>query len=219
MGEIKKEVAAIVTPPMVSIFEKIQRVSMEVMNLEKDMQIGKGNYAYKAVSDTQVTLAVKRAEEKHGINSVPVKQELVSSEVLKKLNKDGSESFVFVDNVKLTLRIFDLESGESIEIESFGKGIDSGDKGFGKASTYARKYALLNAYKITTGEDPDANKSEEHKQPKTISEKRKAVVDFLNLDTERLNRATEHFGVAKVDDLTDDNINIMYTSYKAKKLI
>ena len=203
---------------VVQLYVKIQKVSMEVMNIEKDMEVGKGNYSYKAVSDNQVTLAIKRAEEKHGLLSVPVKQELISSEVIKKVEKER-ETLTYVDNIKMTLEIFDLETGESITVESFGKGIDSADKGFGKASTYARKYALLNAYKIATGEDPDANKSEQMAVAKTVSEKRKMVVDFLNNDTERLNKAIEHFGAATVDDLSDKDIEKMYSSYKQKSLI
>ena len=200
------------------LFKKIQEVSMKVMNIEKDMEVGTGSYKYKAVSDTQVTLAVKKAEKEAGIVSIPVKQELVSSEVVKRVDKE-KELLTYVDNIKLTLMIIDLESGESIEVESFGKGIDSGDKGFGKASTYARKYALLNAYKIVSGEDPDADKSETIAVPKTVSEKRKAVLDYLNMDNDRLLKAQSHFGAATSDDFSDEDIKKMYSGYKAKKLI
>lgn len=203
----------------VSLYRKIQNVAMDIINLQKDMEVGTGSYAYKAVSDNQVTIAVKRAEKEHGLVSIPLRQELVSSETLTKVDSKGKESFLFVDNVKMWVKIADLETGESIEVESFGKGVDSGDKGFGKASTYARKYALLNAYKIATGEDPDANKSQQEQAPKTVSEKRKAVIDFLNLDTERLNKALQHFGCAVADDLSDKDIQTMYSTYKQKKLI
>ena len=203
----------------VQLYQKIQQVSIEVMNLEKDMEVGSGNFSYKAVSDTQVTLAVKRAEEKNKIVSIPTSQELVNSEVLKRLDKNNKETITYVDTIKMTLTIIDIETGESIQVESFGKGIDSGDKGFGKASTYARKYALLNAYKIALGEDPDAIKSEEMSVSKSVSEKRKAVLNYLNNDTERLNKAMEHFGAATSDDLSDKDIEIMYAGYRQKKLI
>lgn len=203
----------------VQLYQKIQQVSIEVMNLEKDMEVGSGNFSYKAVSDTQVTLAVKRAEEKNKIVSIPTSQELVNSEVLKRLDKNNKETITYVDTIKMTLTIIDIETGESIQVESFGKGIDSGDKGFGKASTYARKYALLNAYKIATGEDPDAVKSEAMATAKTVSEKRKIVIDFLNNDTDRLNKALEHFGAGTSDDLSDKDIETMYSSYKQKRLI
>ena len=44
---------------------------------------------------------------------------------------------------------------------TFAEGIDAQDKGSGKAMTYGDKYALMKAYKISTGDDPDQNASEE----------------------------------------------------------
>ena len=40
-----------------SLYEKIQAVSNEIKNLEKDMTVGKGTNAYKAISDKSVILA------------------------------------------------------------------------------------------------------------------------------------------------------------------
>lgn len=45
-----------------NLYEKIQLVSNEIKNIEKNMTVGKGNYAYKAVQDIDVTLEVKQAE-------------------------------------------------------------------------------------------------------------------------------------------------------------
>jgi hypothetical protein len=202
-----------------SLFEKIQLVSNEINNLEKDMSVGTGSYSYKAVSDLQVTLAVKKAETKYRLVSIPLKQELLNSETLKTIRKDGNESITYVDTIKMTVKIFDLDSKDFIEIESLGKGIDSGDKGFGKASTYARKYALLNAYKIATGEDPDSEKSQETLTPKTISDKRKAVTDYLNNTADTLTQSLLHFNVSDPSDFTDENIEVMFNAFKSKKRI
>lgn len=204
-----------------NLYQKIQAVSMEVMNIEKDMQVGKGTYAYKAVSDNAVTLAVKRAEEKHKLISIPVNQELVSSEVLKTLSDSGDkEKVTYVENIKMTLRIIDLENTESyIDVESFGKGVDPGDKGFGKASTYARKYALLNAYKIATGEDPDADKSNEEKTQKTVSDKKKAVFDYLNDRQSAKVEIMKHFNVQSLEDLNESEVKTIYDTYKKKGLV
>ncbi len=46
-----------------------------------------------------------------------------------------------------------------IDITTYGDGVDTQDKAPGKAMTYADKYALLKAYKIQTGDDPDAGAS------------------------------------------------------------
>lgn len=172
-----------------NLFEKIQAVSMEVGNISKDMTVGSGGYSYKAVSDLSVTLAIKKAESNHKIVSIPVKQELISSEIVrgvKKVTSNGTttetETLTYVDNIKMTTRFIDVEDPtQFIDVESFGKGIDSNDKGFGKASTYARKYCLLNAYKIATGEDPDAVHSDDFKPKETA--KKQTPPSFLDLDT------------------------------------
>ena len=69
-----------------NLFEKIQKVSIEIMNIEKDMTVGSGNYSYKAISDLQVTLAVKKAEQQYRLISIPTNVELINSEVI---NKSG----------------------------------------------------------------------------------------------------------------------------------
>ena len=203
-----------------NLFEKIQAVSNEVRNITKDMTVGSGSYSYKAVSAIDVTLAVKDAETKFKLVSIPIKQELVKSEIIRIQKKNNEEGITYVDTIKMTLKIVDLEDITSVmEIESFGRGIDSSDKGFGKASTYARKYALLNAYKIPTGEDPDANKSVEQTTAKTPSEKRVLVESYLLKNTNTLQQILQHFNVGSLEDLTEINIDTIYKTYKEKKLI
>jgi len=201
-----------------NLYQKIQAVSMEIMNIEKDMKVGSGNYSYKAVSDAVVTLQVKRAEEKNKILSIPIKQELIKSEFIKQMRGD-KESIVHIDNIKMTLRIIDLEdTTQFIDIESFGKGIDSGDKGFGKASTYARKYALLNAYKIATGEDPDAEKSQEI-EPITQDAKKDAVFSLCLKDTKLKDNVLSHFNLGDLEDMGEKEIATVYNQFKSKNLI
>ena len=104
-----------------NLYKKIQLVSIEVMNIEKDMTVGTGNYSYKAVSDNQVTLAIKRAEEKHKLISIPIKQELVNSEIVR-TQKGDKENLTFVENIKMTVRIIDIENTESLIIALISKG-------------------------------------------------------------------------------------------------
>ena len=117
----------------------------------------------------------------------------------------------------MTVRIIDLEdTSQFIEVESFGKGIDTGDKGFGKASTYARKYALLNAYKIATGEDPDAEKSKETTTAVTPSQKRIKVENYLNNNVKVLQSTLSHFNIGTIGDATEKQITAMYDTLTAK---
>lgn len=151
---------------MANLYQKILQVSSEVRNVEKNTVVGAGtSVSYKAVSDLDVVLAVKAAEEKYKVISIPVRQELVDTQIVETTTVyKGVEQkkTQYADIIKMTVRIIDVEKPEDfIEVEAYGRGLDPGDKGFGKASTYARKYCLLNAYKIATGADPDKDASEE----------------------------------------------------------
>lgn len=199
-----------------NLYEKIQLVSNEIKNIEKNMTVGKGNYAYKAVQDIDVTLEVKEAETKYGLISIPIKQELVKSEVVRIVKEGGGETINYVDIVKMTLRIINLDNtSEYIDVESFGRGLDAGDKGFGKASTYARKYTLLNAYKIATGEDPDENKSKPQ-TPATIDEIKNAVVNYMMTDSNFTQNILSYFNVGSSDDMTTEQFKMAYNNLKKK---
>ena len=74
--------------------------------------------------------------------------------------------------VETIYRFVNIEKPEEfIDITTYGDGVDSQDKAPGKAMTYADKYALLKAYKIITGDDPDQNYSNELKNKTTKSVK------------------------------------------------
>lgn len=180
------------------------------------MTVGKGSYSYKAVQDIDVTLEVKEAETKYKLVSIPIKQELVKSEIIKVVKDGGGESIQYMDIVKMTLRIINLEkTDEFVDVESFGRGLDSGDKGFGKASTYARKYALLNAYKIATGEDPDENRSKEQ-TPVTVDEIKNSVVNYMMTDNVYTQNLLSYFNVGSPDDMNAEQFKMAYINLKKK---
>lgn len=202
-----------------NLYQKIQMVSDEIKNIEKNTVVGTGNSAYKAVADIDVLLKVKQAETKYGLVSIPVKQELVRSDQVMKQSRDGYTSVTFADIVKMTVRIINIDNpAETIEVESFGRGLDTGDKGFGKASTYARKYALLNAYKIATGEDPDEQASQEM-QVSNIDEIRAAVTNYCLSNTNYLSQLCQYFGCASIDEMSSEQIKTTYNSLRKKGVL
>lgn len=205
------EVETIDTKAM-NIFEKIQAVSNEVRNVEKNLVVGTGNSAYKAVGDLDVVMKVKEAETKFRIVTIPVRQELVKSEIVRVVGSNGYEKLTYSDIVKMTVKIVNLDNtSETLEVESFGHGLDAGDKGFGKASTYARKYALLNAYKIATGEDPDANKSEQQ-----VALTKDEVINYMMQNANYCNSCLSYYGCKTVEELDSKAINSIYKNLKGK---
>lgn len=213
--ETKKKDGVIDTKAM-NIYEKIQAVSNEVRNVEKNLVVGTGNSSYKAVGDLDVVMKVKEAETKFRVVSIPVRQELVKSEIVRVVGNNGYEKLTYADIVKMTVKIVNLDNtSETIEVESFGRGLDAGDKGFGKASTYARKYALLNAYKIATGEDPDANKSEQQ-VALTKDEVKDKIINYMMQNANYCNSCLSYYGCKTVEELDSKAINSIYKNLKGK---
>lgn len=197
-----------------NLFQKIQLVANKVKNISKNLQVGNASFGYKAVSDIDVTLKVKDAEKEFGLVSIPTKQELVDHQVIRSGDGSGRDKITYSFLIKMTTKIVDTDNpADFIEVESFGHGLDSGDKGFGKASTYARKYALLNAYKIATGEDPDANKPKPIMAVRDISDKRVAVYNVMDSQKQALEAVLKRYGVATKEELTDIQVEKQYEAW------
>jgi len=80
---------------------------------------------------------------------------------------DGSEKWETNGNrfeLKLAVRIQNIDRDDDfIDVLGFGYGVDPGDKGPGKATSYAVKYALLKALGLETGDDPDQDQDVQHR--------------------------------------------------------
>ena len=202
---------------MKKLFGKIQKVTNEVKGIKKDLVVGQGKSAYKAVSDTAVIMAINDAEQKHGLVSIPACEiTILDSSVEKVVGYNGKENLVYIDTIKMLTKIYDIETGECISIESIAKGIDYQDKGLGKAMTYARKYALLNAYKIPTGEELDNDKSNPEEPAPSKEDKRVQVRNYFDKHTDDLQSTLAAFNLGSFDELNSQQINSLYVGLKGR---
>lgn len=131
----------------VGLYQKMLAVYKAVDYLQKDDNVSYKNTNYKAISEEKVTSAVRKALVENNLIVFPIEQEH---------KKDGNLTTV---NVKY--KIVDCETGEYEILVSSGTGVDTQDKGVGKAMTYAFKYLFLRTFAIPTGEDPDKISSAE----------------------------------------------------------
>lgn len=144
-----------------NIFEKLSAITEEISAVAKNLEVGFGQNKYKAVGEADVLAAVKPIEAKHGVYSYPMSRELVESGILENIDSKGNVKKQLYLRLKTTYRFVNLEDpSDSVLMEVFSDGVDPQDKSPGKAQTYGDKYALLKAYKIITGEDPDQYMSE-----------------------------------------------------------
>ena len=149
-----------------NIYQKMSAVTAELQTVAKNLTVQTTKTSsYKAVSERDILDAVKPLEVKHGIYSHPARRKVLESNLLEsesEYNGKVSKKTTFMTRIETVYRFVNVENPEEyIETTTFAEGIDSQDKGSGKAMTYGDKYALMKAYKISTGDDPDQNASEE----------------------------------------------------------
>ena len=142
-----------------NIFQKMSAVTNELQTVAKNLTVVAGkNNSYKAVSERDIIDAVKPLEIMHGIYSYPYDRQIIESQTLE--SEKVTKKTTFFSRIKTTYRFVNIDKpDEYIDMVTFAEGIDAQDKGSGKAMTYADKYALMKAYKISTGDDPDQNAS------------------------------------------------------------
>lgn len=149
-----------------NIFEKMAAITAELQTVAKNLTVQTTKTSsYKAVSERDILDAVKPLEAKHGIYSFPVDREILESNLLESESEyqgKVTKKTTFMTRIKTVYRFVNVDKpDEYIETITFAEGIDSQDKGSGKAMTYGDKYALMKAYKISTGDDPDQTASED----------------------------------------------------------
>lgn len=161
-----------------NIFQKMLRIQSEIPTVAKNLNISAGaSGTYKAVSERDVKDAIKPLEDMYGVYSYPVKKELITQDMVEIETKWGKKQNFYIRE-RVTYRFVNIHKPEEfIEIDGYGDGLDTGDKSPGKSDTYASKYCLMSAYKISTGDDPDADPSpydEEPQKNETKSPKQEA---------------------------------------------
>lgn len=149
-----------------NIYQRMAAITAELQTVAKNLNVetGKGK-GYKAVSERDVIDAVKPLEAKHGVYSYPTSRRVLESAALEsesEWNGKVTKKTTFFERIETVYRFVNTDDPtDFIETTTFAEGIDSQDKGSGKAMTYADKYALMKAYKISTGDDPDQTASED----------------------------------------------------------
>lgn len=162
-----------------NIFKRMSSITAELTAVAKNLSVGEGKSAYKAVGEADVLAAVRPLEDKYGVYSYPVLRRIVDSDTItlsKTYNGNITESTKFFMRIETVYRFVNIDNPQDfVEVTSYGDGVDPQDKAPGKAMTYADKYALLKAYKVITGDDLDQYKSEEGKVTMGKSEKGEAA--------------------------------------------
>jgi hypothetical protein len=123
-----------------NIYQKMNRIMEKVKYVQKESKKVNGQYTF--VSHDAVTGTVHDPFREEGILVIPTTLERI---------QEGNRT-----SVKLEVTFVNIEQpSDRYSVIFWGDGIDPGDKGVGKAVSYAFKYAILKALCLETGDDPE----------------------------------------------------------------
>lgn len=205
-----------------NIYEKMLAITNEIGTVAKNLEVGVGKSQYKAVGEADVLKAVKELEAKYKVYSYPSNRRIVDSSIMqtrKEYNGQVTEGNQLFMRIEVEYTFVNVEkTDEQIKIISYGDGIDTQDKAPGKAMTYADKYALLKAYKIVTGEDPDQQHSPdtvkigEQKINDVKVKALKQAFENKGLSAGQISNGLNYFGYKNIEDIKENDYMKIYNA-------
>ena len=132
-----------------NIYQKMVAIRQAVPYLQKT----ENGPQYQYVSSSQTVSAVRDLLDEHGIF---LKTEMLDQTLSEFKTAKGALQFMTV--IKMRFTWINAENPEEQIVTLWeGQGVDNGEKGIGKAATYAEKYFILKTFNIPTDkDDPDA---------------------------------------------------------------
>ena len=207
-----------------NIFERLSLITAEIGVVEKNLkvQVNK-NSSYKAVSERAVLDAVKPIEQKYRVYSYPASRQIVDRDILTKESEyqgTVTRTNTLFMRVETVYRFVNIDKPEEfIETTVYGDGLDTGDKATGKAMTYADKYALMKAYKLSTGDDPDKDASPENvfekKAEPKATDKQFDLIEDLYTDAE-IETICKKANITSIKELTVSQASALISKRKGK---
>jgi len=141
------------------LIKKLSEVMQQVKYIQKRGKNQFHKYTYATESDVAEKVREELAE--RFVMMIP---NVVESSMREHKNRSGNTEYII--KVRMEFKFIDGETGEEITFHTEGEGQDAGDKAMYKAMTGAQKYALMKAFMIPTGDDPEADNTVDERNEK-----------------------------------------------------
>lgn len=216
-----------------SIYDKLLQIQERMDGFIKDGTNTSDKYKY--VSSEQVLSVLRPLLTEYKLLLVP---HVVGHALTEGATKSGTTRYMTELDLRMEWR--DCESGETVEHQFYAQGVDlAGEKGVGKALTYAEKYYIMKLFHVpTNNDDPDSDgrtATGEKPQKRTQASKendellRKSVIQMVEYFSEgdagkvativhyyTKNDKSGYAGVATPAEITAAALPVVYSNMKAE---
>jgi hypothetical protein len=178
-----------------NVAERIHLAQSRIRYIQKDKpkqaEAGGKQLKYSIISHDKVTAECRAALHPCGIIYFPVREGA-------RMEVDGN-----ITKLEVPVRFASIHDPDNsfIEVLGIGFGIDTGDKGPGKAMSYAVKYALLKCLGLETGDDPDLDQEVQRRSSTALRAEQlmstiQSITDPLELKNLITDPATEQISAS-----------------------
>jgi len=156
-----------------NVYQRILNIMADIDYIQKGSAKVNGQYAF--VSHDQVTAKIHPLLVKHRVLMIPT----VKSHI-----QEGNRTVL-----DLMVHFVNVDKPEDqFSINTFGYGVDTSDKGPGKALSYAFKIACLKAFCLETGEDSDNEVNAKFEPPRCLEFDLALPTSFTEAEKKKLNK-------------------------------
>jgi len=160
--EMKQENKLETTQATKNIFQRIAAVQKEIGYLKKDKNVSTGGQgSYRALTHDKVVGEIRGLLVKNGIATIPNIVE--HSFTRNALANDKSNYFTSLQMEVEFVNVDDRQ--DRFSAGGIGYGMDTQDKGAGKAMSYCVKYIILKTFMIESGDEEEDRLPENYVQP------------------------------------------------------
>jgi hypothetical protein len=187
-----------------NIYQRINAVMKECPYIQKEQaQQGKG-----VKYDTVVSM-IRPLMIKHGIVTVTRQTEMENLGLV-----EGTKQKVYQGKYELDLVNID-KPDDRVTLSMYAQGMDGGDKGPGKAQTYAVKAMLVKGFLIETGEDEE---SRSEKMAATITKIQANTIESMLKGCDEIKeKMFKHLSVSDVYDILKSDYDRTVAAIRAEK--
>ena len=186
-----------------NVYQRLAEVRKKVSYLKKEQSGSQFNY----VGSSDVLGALHSKINEMGLLLQPaitghkVKDQI---EIINQYNKytkqtEQKQRITYFTELEMTMRWINIDNPEDfLESKWYAQGVDiAGEKGVGKALTYAEKYFLLKFFNIATDKDDGKQKSEMNDLIRKVAELSSSDMQVVR------NGLLQHVGAQTLDSMTD----------------
>lgn len=135
------------------LFQKLLSIQKSIDSIIKDGKNQSDKYDF--ASDESVLDRFRPLMDEHGLLLIP---RIESANIHEGVTRSGTARYL--TELAFSMVWHDVDSGEELTVPWYAQGVDlAGEKGVGKAATYAEKYFLLKFFHVPTRkDDPDGDR-------------------------------------------------------------